>query len=91
MELYKKTLGIAISDCEAERISKKQLFEIFQEAIDNGDILEPENDFYVVSAVLPLVDKGILQSSEHIKIFERRMNQKVKELIALQNKRKKTE
>jgi len=77
--LITKMLGIAISDCDAGRISKKQLLEIFQDAIDNGDILEPDNELDVVAVVFPLVDDGVLQPSEHLKTFEDRMNRKVLE------------
>ena len=71
-----KLLGIAISDADAERITKKQLIEIFQDAINNGDILEEDNEFYVVAAIFPLLDKGILQRSTYVDTFEKRMNQK---------------
>lgn len=75
--LITKMLGIAISDCDAGRISKKQLLEIFQDAIDNGDILEPDNELDVVGTVFPLVDDGVLQPSQHLKTFEDRMNKKL--------------
>ena len=77
-----KTLQIAINDCDAGRLSKKHLLEVFQEAIDNGDILEPDNELAVVGAVLPLVDNGALQPSEHLKAFEGRMNQKATDFVA---------
>jgi hypothetical protein len=70
-----KMLGIAINDCDAGRITKKQLLEIFQDAIDNGDILEPDNEHDVVSIILPLVNRGLLRSSPHLKTFEDRMRQ----------------
>jgi hypothetical protein len=34
-----KHLGIAIADADAGRITRRQLLEIFQDAIENGDIL----------------------------------------------------
>jgi hypothetical protein len=37
-----KHLGIAIADADAGRITRRQLLEIFQDAIENGDILERE-------------------------------------------------
>lgn len=77
-----KTLGIAINDCDAGHISKQDLLSIFQAAIDNGDILTEDNQLYVVAAVLPLVDSGLLRSSEHIKVFEARMDQKVISRVA---------
>ncbi len=69
-----RMLGIAISDYDAGRISRGQLLSIFQGAIDNGDILEENNQMYVVANVLPLVDAGLLRSSEHLRTFEDRMN-----------------
>jgi hypothetical protein len=73
MALITKMLDIAVSDCDVGRITPVQLISIFQEAIDNGDILEEENKFSVVLHILPLVDRGILRSSEHLKTFEARM------------------
>lgn len=69
-----KLLGIAIADADAGRITHRQLLEIFQEAIDNGDILEERNEEYVVAAVFPLIDAGVLQPSIHVEALERRMN-----------------
>jgi hypothetical protein len=77
-----KHLEIAISDAEAGRISKDHLLEIFQEAIDNGDILEAENELSVALAVLPLVDEGVLRPSAHIDTFEERINRMAQYEIA---------
>lgn len=72
-----KHLGIAISDADAGRITKEHLFKIFQEAINNGDLLIEENEFYVIAFVIPLVDKGLLKRSKYLTEFEERMNKKV--------------
>ena len=69
-----RMLGIAINDCDAGRISRRQLLSIFQDSIDNGDILEEENHQYVIANVLPLVVAGLLQPSEHLRKFEDLMN-----------------
>ncbi len=69
-----KLLGIAISDADAGRITRGQLLDIFQDAIDNGDILEDDNELYVVTAVVPLIDAGVLRPSDHVTTFERRMD-----------------
>jgi len=68
-----KMLGIAVNDCEAGRITKKQLLSIFQDAINNGDILEEENKLAVVAHVIPLIDAGVLQASDHVDEFSRRI------------------
>jgi hypothetical protein len=73
MALITKMLEIAVSDYDAGRITAAQLMSIFQEAIDNGDILEPDNELCVVARILPLVDHGVLHSSEHLASFEARM------------------
>jgi len=73
MALITKMLDVAINDCDAGRISSVQLASIFQEAIDNGDILEEQNELAVV-LLMPLVDQGIVRSSEHLCEFEARMN-----------------
>ena len=77
-----KMLGIALSDYEAGRISKRQLLSIFQDAIDNGDILEEDNQLHAVAHVIPLVDAGLLRSSEHLKAFEGRMNKMAMDFLA---------
>ena len=64
-----RALGIAVNDCDAGRISRAHLLAIFQRAIDNGDVLAEDNQFHVVAAVLPLVDAGVLRSSDHLKEF----------------------
>jgi hypothetical protein len=76
MALITKMLEIAVSDCDVGRITPVQLISIFQEAIDNGDILEGENEFCVVVHVLPLIDRGALRLSEHVTTFEARMGAK---------------
>jgi hypothetical protein len=78
MALITKMLGIAISDYDNGRISAVQLLSIFQAAIDNGDILEPDNEFYVVANVQPLLDRGALRHSPHVDTFENRMDAKVR-------------
>lgn len=85
-----KHLGIAISDKDNGRISTDQLLKIFQEAIDNGDILERENEFYVVATVFPLLDEGLLERSQYTDIFESRMNKKALDKLAEIRKKKKT-
>lgn|GEM_PF-5399219 len=79
MALITKMLDIAVNDCDAGRITPVQLISIFQEAIDNGDILEEANEFSVVAHVLPLIDRGALRSSKHVAVFEARMGAKVTE------------
>ena len=69
-----KLLGIAIADYDGGRLSQAHLISIFQEAIDNGDILLPDNEFYVVASVFPLIDQGVLRPSQHTEEFESRMN-----------------
>jgi hypothetical protein len=75
-------LGIAIADCDAGRISRGQLRSIFQDAIDNGDILDESNQMYVVASVLPLFRAGLLRPSDHLVVFEGRMNQMAAEFLA---------
>lgn len=75
-------LGRAITDSDAGRITKAQLLSIFQEAVDNGDILEEENSLYVVACVIPLIDEGVLRPSRHSVKFEERINAKARERIA---------
>jgi hypothetical protein len=81
-----KLLGIAINDYEAGHVTPEHLLEIFQEAIDNGDILLPDNKLYVVAAVTPLLDRGILKPSQHTKKFEERMNLEAAALLAKMRK-----
>jgi hypothetical protein len=54
MALITKMLDIAVADYDAGRITPEQLISIFQEAIDNGDVLEPANDLCVVARILPV-------------------------------------
>lgn len=70
-------LGIAVNDYDAGRISRAHLLQIFQGAIDNGDILLDDNQVYVVTHILPLVDAGLLRPSVHIRAFEERMNKMI--------------
>jgi hypothetical protein len=76
MALITKKLDIASNDCDAGRITPIQLICIFQEAIDNGDILEAANEFCVVTRVIPLIDRGLLKPSKHVEVFEIRINAK---------------
>ena len=69
-----KQLGLAIASYEAGRMDQEFLFGIFQDAIDNGDILEPENRSYYVLVVMPLIDSGVLKRSEYIDRMEAGMN-----------------
>lgn len=69
-------LDIAVNDAQAGRITIPQMLSIFQEAIDNGDILESDNDLCVICHVIPLVDAGVLQSSEHVEIYLEQGNAK---------------
>lgn len=73
MALITKMLDIAVSDYDAGRITRDQLMSIFQEAIDNGDVLESENDLCVVGRILPLVDQGVLRGSSYLATFEDRL------------------
>ena len=82
MSLITKMLGVAINDADAGRITKAQLLNIFQEAIDNGDILEEANSLYVVAAVYPLLDAGVLKPSPHTNKFEDSMNASMAEKVA---------
>ena len=88
--LITKMLSLAIGNYDAGRISREHLLKIFQDAIDNGDILEPDNELPVVAAVLPLVDGGLLHYSEHMKTFEGRMDKKVLDFLAERRERKNT-
>lgn len=74
MALVTKMLGIAINDRDAGRITTEALLSIFQEAIDNGDILEEENELSAMVAVIPLVDRGVLKPSIHTDAFISKMN-----------------
>ena len=65
-----KLLRAVISDADAGRITHDRLFEILQEAIDNGDILLESNELYVVGTVLPFIDQGFLKRSEYVDEFE---------------------
>lgn len=77
-----KMLGIAINDCDEGRISPEQLVSILQEAIDNGDILLPDNEFCAVAVVFPFIDRGVLKPSQHTEALESRMNAKAAALVA---------
>lgn len=74
MALITKMLGIAVSDMEARRITRKQFLSIMQEAVDNGDILLPENEMTVVTVVIAMLDEGLLKHSNYSRQFEERMN-----------------
>ena len=73
MALITKMLDIAVSDYDAGRITSEQLISIFQKAIDNGNVLERDNDLCVVARILPLVDQGVLRGSEYLSTFEARL------------------
>lgn len=76
-----KMLGIAIADHDAGRLSRGQLLSIFQDAIDNGDILAESNQLYAIANVLPLVDAGLLRRSSHLDRLEAMMNQKALDFL----------
>lgn len=76
-----KMIGMAINDLDAGRLSRKNLLLILQDAIDNGDILEPANEEFVVTHVMPLVDAGTLARSPAVADFERRMDQRAIDLL----------
>jgi hypothetical protein len=69
-------------DLDEGRLSHAQLISILQEAIDNGDILLPDNEFYAVAVVFPFIDSGVLKPSQHTEAFEARMNAKASALAA---------
>lgn len=77
-----KLLGIAISDESAGRITKGQLIQIFQESINNGDIREEHNQAYMASHIIPLIDAGVLQPSEHVDAYAQDMDQIAREWLA---------
>jgi hypothetical protein len=91
MALITKMLEVAVNDYDAGRITPDDLLSIFQEAIDNGDILDEANEFCVVARVLPLIYQGALRSSEHVTAFEKSMGAKAsaaaKQLREAQRKR----
>lgn len=62
-------LDIAVNDAQAGRITIPQMLSIFQEAINNGDILEPDNKLCVIAHIIPLVDSGALKSSEYVNTY----------------------
>lgn len=76
-----KLLGIAINDFDNGRLSRKNLLTIFQDAIDNGDILAPDNEVYVVGHVLPLLKEGLLERSDYVDLFEERMEVVTRKLL----------
>jgi hypothetical protein len=76
-----RMLGVAVNDYDAGRISRGALLSIFQDAIDNGDILEDNNLVYVVTKVLPLVDAGLLRPSHHLDLFEARMAEAARNFV----------
>jgi len=77
-----KMLGIAINDYDAGRLSPEQLIAIVQEAIDNGDVLLPDNEFYAAAVVNPMIDSGVLKPVGHTEALESRMNKKAAEMAA---------
>ena len=81
MALITKMLDIAVNDAQAGRITIPQMLSIFQEAIDNGDILEPDNKLCVIAHVIPLVDAGALQTSEHIDTYLSQGNAEIATLV----------
>lgn len=88
MPLITKMLEIAINDADAGRITYDQLLSIFQDAINNGDILEEDNSFYVITGNVPLIDAGILQRSSYFDQFETLMNVRAIERVkTLRSKR----
>lgn len=69
-----RMLSIAVNDFGAGRLSRKALLAVFQDAIDNGDVLLPANETVVVAHVVPLIDAGELRPSESSREFYARMD-----------------
>jgi hypothetical protein len=72
MSYATKMLGPVLSDLRSGKIHKEQARELFQEAIDNGDILELANEVPVHLLVLPLIEKGELKTSPFMDEFKNR-------------------
>jgi hypothetical protein len=68
-----KNLRRAITGAAVGQISNDELLEIFQQAIDNGDVLEQDNRFFVATLILPLVEMGELKRSPHLDEYEERI------------------
>lgn len=68
-----KNLRRAITGAAVGQISNDELLEIFQRAIDNGDVLEQDNRFFVATLILPLVEMGQLKRSPHLDEYEQRV------------------
>lgn len=77
-----RQLSRAIDAADVGQITYDQLLIVFQEAIDNGDVLAPGNELSVVSAVLPLIDAGRLNNSGHMDEFENRMSAHITDYLA---------
>ena len=88
MALITKMLEVAVNDCDNGRITAAQLMSVCQEAIDNGDILEEQNELHVVLVILPAIDRGILRTSEHVTKFEARMAAKVSATVQASREQK---
>ena len=67
-------LDVVVDDMDARRITREHFLAIVQDAINNGDILLPENTLMGVAVVMPLLDKGLVKPSDHSRAFEERMN-----------------
>ncbi len=68
------SLELAIMKHDIGRVTKEHLLQIFQDCIDNGDILEPANELYFAAIIMPFIDRGVLTPSTHTKQLEHKMN-----------------
>lgn len=59
-------LDRAVDDTNDGKTEPLHLYKILQDAIDNGDIIEPQNVDCVELMILPLVEKGILKTSPYL-------------------------
>jgi hypothetical protein len=75
-------LDAAISEHNRGALDKARMLQIFQEAVDNGDILLEANQLAVVAHVLPLLDAGILKPSKHVSAFGQQMDTLMRDAVA---------
>jgi len=75
-----KHLGIALSDAVAGNIKEEHLLDIFQESINNGDILLEDNEKVVLENIVPLIEEGSLNSSKYFEKLKRRIGKKSSKL-----------
>jgi len=74
--MYRTTQNLQhpIMAYDAGHITKDQLILLFQDCIDNGDILEPDNELYFAATIMPLIDAGTLNPSAHTEQLARKMD-----------------